>query len=151
MLIIKLSVNNLQTKIKTQVDNLNYKEVDDPSLTVQFALDDEPNTSLLIWTTTPWTLAANVAAAVGTDLVYVKVQQGADGTGQDNWTPSFLLSAASTNGTVIKASAGAVGFIYAVNLNAAVRYLKPHFLSTVVQVLCRGGLFDERHQDRAGE
>src|SRR6185369_2653276 len=54
----------------------------------------------------------------------VKVSQGADGTAQDNWTRSFLLSAASTNGTVIKASPGAIGFIYAVNLNAAVRYLK---------------------------
>jgi hypothetical protein len=54
----------------------------------------------------------------------VKVSQGADGTAQDNWTPSFLLSAASTNGTVVKASPGALGFIYAVNLNAAVRYLK---------------------------
>ncbi len=32
--------------------------------------------SLLIWTTTPWTLTSNVAAAVGPDLTYVKVRQG---------------------------------------------------------------------------
>jgi hypothetical protein len=40
------------------------------------------------------------------------------------WTPARLLSAASTNGTSLKASPGQIGFIYAVNLNAAVRYLK---------------------------
>jgi hypothetical protein len=54
----------------------------------------------------------------------VKVMVGVDGVAQEGWTPSFLLSAANTNGTVIKASAGAIGFIYATNLNAAVRYLK---------------------------
>lgn len=54
----------------------------------------------------------------------IKVSVGADGTAQDNWTGARLVSAASTNATVVKASAGAVGFIYAVNLNAAVRYLK---------------------------
>ena len=32
--------------------------------------------SLLVWTTTPWTLTSNVAAAVGPDLTYVKVRQG---------------------------------------------------------------------------
>jgi isoleucyl-tRNA synthetase len=35
--------------------------------------------ALLIWTTTPWTLTSNVAAAVGPDLVYVKVRQLNDG------------------------------------------------------------------------
>ena len=32
--------------------------------------------SLMVWTTTPWTLTSNVAAAVGPDLVYAKVKQG---------------------------------------------------------------------------
>ena len=40
-----------------------------------FPLVDEPNASLLVWTTTPWTLAANVAAAVHPDLTYVQVEQ----------------------------------------------------------------------------
>ena len=31
--------------------------------------------ALLVWTTTPWTLAANVAAAVHPELTYVKVRQ----------------------------------------------------------------------------
>ena len=54
----------------------------------------------------------------------VKVSIGPDGTAQDGWTYKFILSAASTNGTVVKASPGMLGFIYVVNLNAAVRYLK---------------------------
>jgi len=54
----------------------------------------------------------------------VKISQGLDGIVQDGWTPARLLSAASTNATSLKASAGQLGFIYATNLNAAVRYLK---------------------------
>lgn len=54
----------------------------------------------------------------------IKVSQGNDGVAQDGWTPHRLVSAATTNATSVKASAGQVGFIFAVNLNAAVRYLK---------------------------
>jgi isoleucyl-tRNA synthetase len=50
-----------------------YKDVSDPSVYVRFPLVDEPRTSLLVWTTTPWTLLANMAAAVGPDIEYVKV------------------------------------------------------------------------------
>jgi len=42
-------------------------------------LDDDSNEALLVWTTTPWTLTSNVAAAVGPDLTYIKVRQAADG------------------------------------------------------------------------
>ena len=56
-----------------------YQDREDPGLTVRFPLVDRPGESLLVWTTTPWTLAANVAAAVGEDLEYVRVRQG-DGT-----------------------------------------------------------------------
>mgnify|MGYP001237831930 CR=1 FL=1 len=54
----------------------------------------------------------------------VKKSVGPDGVAQDGWTPARLISAATTNATSVKASAGEVGFIFAVNLNAAVRYLK---------------------------
>ena len=50
-----------------------YKMVTDPSVYVRFPLADEPDTSLLVWTTTPWTLLANMAAAVGPEITYVKV------------------------------------------------------------------------------
>ena len=53
-----------------------YAEMTDPGLTVRFPLRDRPGESLLVWTTTPWTLPSNVAVAVGAALVYVKVKQG---------------------------------------------------------------------------
>ena len=40
-----------------------YKEVEDPSITVRFQLQEEENTSLLVWTTTPWTLPSNLLVA----------------------------------------------------------------------------------------
>jgi isoleucyl-tRNA synthetase len=53
-----------------------YVEKTDPSLTVRFPLVGRPGEALLVWTTTPWTLTSNVAAAVGPALTYVKVRQG---------------------------------------------------------------------------
>lgn len=47
-----------------------YADVKDLSLTVKFKLTDEPNTHLLAWTTTPWTLPGNVGLAVGADISY---------------------------------------------------------------------------------
>jgi isoleucyl-tRNA synthetase len=49
---------------------LGYKEVEDPSITVRFRLEGEANTSILVWTTTPWTLPSNLALAVGADIDY---------------------------------------------------------------------------------
>jgi isoleucyl-tRNA synthetase len=53
-----------------------YADREDPGLTVKFPLLDRPGEALLVWTTTPWTLTSNVAAAVGKDLRYVQVRQG---------------------------------------------------------------------------
>ena len=53
-----------------------YKDIDDVAVTVKLPLVDESNTSLLIWTTTPWTLPGNTAAAVNADATYVKVKIG---------------------------------------------------------------------------
>jgi isoleucyl-tRNA synthetase len=47
-----------------------YQEKIDPSLFVRFPLLDRQGESLVVWTTTPWTLPANVAAAVLTDAEY---------------------------------------------------------------------------------
>ncbi len=55
-----------------------YRELTHPSITLKFPLVDRPGESLLVWTTTPWTLSSNVAAAVGPELTYVKVRQGKD-------------------------------------------------------------------------
>jgi hypothetical protein len=54
----------------------------------------------------------------------VKVSGGRDAVASDVATGARLISAATTNATSVKASAGTVYSIYAVNLNAAVRYLK---------------------------
>ena len=51
---------------------LGYRETKDPSVYVLFKLQ-EKDEHFLVWTTTPWTLISNVALAVGSDVVYVKV------------------------------------------------------------------------------
>lgn len=53
-----------------------YADLTHDSVTLRFPLRDRDNESLLVWTTTPWTLTSNVAAAVGPNLDYVKVRQG---------------------------------------------------------------------------
>jgi isoleucyl-tRNA synthetase len=53
-----------------QAGEENYRELEHPSLYVRFPLKDRPGESLVIWTTTPWTLPANVAAAVKPDAEY---------------------------------------------------------------------------------
>lgn len=52
----------------------NYKDVVDPAVTVKFKLKNESNTYLLAWTTTPWTLPANVALAVDPEMNYLRVK-----------------------------------------------------------------------------
>ncbi|HEU4920433.1 MAG TPA: class I tRNA ligase family protein [Candidatus Limnocylindrales bacterium] len=56
--------------------NEGYTDREDPGLTVRLPIVDRPGEALLVWTTTPWTLAANVAAAVGPELAYVRIRQG---------------------------------------------------------------------------
>lgn len=64
-------------KLGTPLSNFeateNYQEVDDPSIVVALQLKEEPETSLLVWTTTPWTLVSNMAATVSEEITYVKV------------------------------------------------------------------------------
>ncbi len=64
----------LGTPISNFEANLNYREVNDPSLVVAFSLKDDPEVSLIIWTTTPWTLPSNLAVAVHPNLDYVKMR-----------------------------------------------------------------------------
>jgi len=54
--------------------NQGYKDIKDIAVTVKLPLREEPDTSLLVWTTTPWTLPGNMAAAVHNDIQYAKVQ-----------------------------------------------------------------------------
>jgi isoleucyl-tRNA synthetase len=50
-----------------------YLDEKDPSITIKFPVQEEPGTFFLAWTTTPWTLPANIALAVHPDETYVKV------------------------------------------------------------------------------
>ncbi len=72
-----LKVMPFSAKLGTPLSNFeaseNYKEVQDPSLVVAFPLEDM-EASLLVWTTTPWTLLSNMAVALHPDLVYVQVR-----------------------------------------------------------------------------
>lgn len=49
-----------------------YADITDLSVTVKLPLKDEPDTSLLVWTTTAWTLPGNMAVAVNPSIVYSK-------------------------------------------------------------------------------
>ncbi len=53
-----------------------YRDMTHTSVFVKFPLDGKKGEAFVGWTTTPWTLAANVALAVHPDLEYVKVKRG---------------------------------------------------------------------------
>ncbi|XP_058844486.1 isoleucine--tRNA ligase, cytoplasmic-like [Acipenser ruthenus] len=57
----------------------NYKDVQDPSVTVTFPLEEDESVSLIAWTTTPWTLPSNLALCVNPELMYVKIKDHATG------------------------------------------------------------------------
>jgi len=61
------------SKAEVTMDSGAYIEVTDPSIFVKFKLKDEKGT-LLVWTTTPWTLPGNTAVAVSENMNYVEVE-----------------------------------------------------------------------------
>ncbi len=71
------------SKSEVTMDNDAYKTVTDPSVFVKFWLKDledaegsKDKTAMLAWTTTPWTLPANMGLFVNPDFTYVKVKVG---------------------------------------------------------------------------
>jgi isoleucyl-tRNA synthetase len=63
-----------ETPLSSHEVSQGYKEVKDPSIYVKFQIEDDPNSSFLVWTTTPWTLISNVALAVHPNVEYLKVK-----------------------------------------------------------------------------
>jgi len=67
--------------------NLGYKDIKDIAVFVELTLIEplieagEPITSLIVWTTTPWTLPGNMAAAIHQDFDYVVVEKKDEGVG----------------------------------------------------------------------
>ncbi|OJJ49983.1 hypothetical protein ASPZODRAFT_1081354 [Penicilliopsis zonata CBS 506.65] len=71
------------TALNTPLSNFeaqqNYKDVQDPAVVVTFPLLDDPETCLLAWTTTPWTLPSHVGLAAHPDFEYIKIHDEASG------------------------------------------------------------------------
>lgn len=55
-----------------------YREIEEDSIYVKFKIEGREGESVLIWTTTPWTLPANVAVMVHPDFTYVRVKAGGE-------------------------------------------------------------------------
>ncbi len=64
------------TALSSHEVSLGYRDTIDPSVYVRFPLLDEPNVSLLAWTTMPWTLVPHAAIAVDPDVTYVRARVG---------------------------------------------------------------------------
>lgn len=71
------------TALNTPLSNFeaqqNYKDVQDPAVVVTFPLVNDPETSLLAWTTTPWTLPSNTGVSVNPNFEYIKILDEASG------------------------------------------------------------------------
>ncbi len=71
---------------------IEYKELTDPSIYVKFPLAERENEYVLIWTTTPWTLPANLAVMVHPDYSYVKVKVHLNGSTEYYWLAKARVS-----------------------------------------------------------
>ena len=65
------------SKAEVTMDNDAYQTVTDPSVYVKFQLAGE-DAAILAWTTTPWTLPANLMLAVNPDMTYCEVLVGGE-------------------------------------------------------------------------
>ncbi len=70
---------------------LGYEDATDPSVFVRLPLVDTPGASLLVWTTTPWTLPGNVAVAAHPDVEYVTVERNLPEGGSERLILAKLL------------------------------------------------------------
>ncbi len=75
-----------------------YRDVEDPSITVRLEVTEAegpatPGDYLLIWTTTPWTVPANLGVAVGADIRYLRIDEPIDGFPGRYWIAADLVDA----------------------------------------------------------
>jgi isoleucyl-tRNA synthetase len=78
--------------------NMDYRDVEDPSLTVRLRVignqgPAEQGDYLLVWTTTPWTLPANLAVAVRGESRYVRIDAPINGLEGRYWVAADLVEA----------------------------------------------------------
>ena len=69
----------LNTPLSNFESQQNYKDTQDPAVVVTFPLLDDPQTCLLAWTTTPWTLPSHISLCAHPDFEYVKILDEASG------------------------------------------------------------------------
>jgi len=69
----------LCTALSQTESQQNYQDTQDPSVVVTFPLLDDPETCLLAWTTTPWTLPAHTGLAANPDFEYIKLRDEKSG------------------------------------------------------------------------
>ena len=73
------AVESPLSNFETRLDN-SYRNRTDPAVTIGFELKEGQGelsgAKILIWTTTPWTLPSNLAAAAGADITYAIMQKG---------------------------------------------------------------------------
>ncbi|MEA3248833.1 MAG: class I tRNA ligase family protein [Patescibacteria group bacterium] len=82
-----------------------YKDVEDVSVFVKFAVKGKEDLSFLVWTTTPWTLPANMALAVGEHIDYVEARL--EGSGERVILAKTLLGALEADHKVVAEMSGA--------------------------------------------
>ncbi|KAF6831686.1 isoleucyl-trna synthetase [Colletotrichum plurivorum] len=69
----------LTTALSNFEANQNYQDVTDPAVVISFPLVDDPETCLLAWTTTPWTLPSHLGLAAHPDFEYIKIHDEKSG------------------------------------------------------------------------
>jgi len=69
----------LTTPLSNFEANQNYQDVTDPAVVVTFPLLKDPNTCLLAWTTTPWTLPSHTGLAANPAFEYIKIHDEKSG------------------------------------------------------------------------
>ncbi|KFA78228.1 hypothetical protein S40288_02651 [Stachybotrys chartarum IBT 40288] len=69
----------LTTALSNFEANQNYQDVNDPAVVIAFPLNDDPETCLLAWTTTPWTLPSHTGLCAHPDFEYAKVKDEKSG------------------------------------------------------------------------
>ncbi|MSP93464.1 MAG: hypothetical protein EXR79_17015 [Myxococcales bacterium] len=91
----------LGTPLSNFEAGMDYRKVQDPSVTAAFAVKGglsalglgEGDAHLLAWTTTPWTLPSNMGLCVGPELTYVVARQSPDG-------PAYILAQSLAQGVL---------------------------------------------------
>jgi len=90
----------LSTPLSNFEAGLDYRDVDDPALTVRLPIDGRDKQCLLIWTTTPWTLPSNLGVAVHNDVQYVRASAEHD-DGLTYWVAKDLAAQVLGKGHVV--------------------------------------------------